>query len=174
MSESPDPRPYLVLTVLLDGSARPAAVTRSHGDALERSMLATQDHDIAGLDLVELPIAAPVFKALRSPLAVPDEAVGLYDVFPLASHLAPELRKVAGQFLAAEALWTMEEQGLLGGVPVNVKLDLPAGWEGDPKQVHQRLVSAGALELTPVGIETYKSVKAAWDGSASVQRVVAL
>jgi len=163
MTEERDPRPYLVLTVLLDGSARPAAITRSHGDALERSLIATQGQEIAGLDLVELPIAAPVFKALRQPLAVPDEEVGLYDVFPLASHLAPELRKIAGQFLAAEALWTLEEQGLLAGVPVNVKLNLPQGWESDPRQVHQRLVGAGALDLTESGIETYKAVKAAWD-----------
>ena len=167
MSEQRDPRPFLVLTVLLDASARPAAITRSHGDALERSILATQGQDIAGLDLVELPIAAPVFKALRGPLVVPEDSVGLYDVFPLASHLAPELRKVAGQFLAAEALWTMDEQGLLGGVPVNIKLDLPDGWDSDPKSVHQRLVGAGALDLSETGIETYKSVKTAWDGSAS-------
>ena len=161
--EERDPRPYLVLTVLLDGSARPAAITRSHGDALERSMIATQGQDIAGIDLVELPIAAPVFKALRQPLSVRDDEVGLYDVFPLASHLAPELRKIAGQVLAAEALWTMEEQGLLGGVLVNVKLDVPKGWESDPKQVHRRLVGAGALDLTESGIETYKAIKAAWD-----------
>lgn len=163
MTEERDPRPYLVLTVLLDGSARPAAITRSHGDALERSMMATQGQDIAGLDLVELPIAAPVFKALRHPLAVPEEEVGLYDVFPLASHLAPELRKIAGQFLAAEALWTLEEQGLLGGVPVNVRLDVPEGWDTDPKHVHQRLIGAGALDLTESGIETYKAIKSAWD-----------
>jgi hypothetical protein len=167
MSEQRDPRPFLVLTVLLDASARAAAITRSHGDALERSIMATQGQDIAGLDLVELPIAAPVFKALRGPLSVPEEAVGLYDVFPLASHLAPELRKVAGQFLAAEALWTMDEQGLLGGVPVNVKLELPEGWDTDPKSVHERLVGAGALELSEAGIETYKKVKSAWDEAAT-------
>lgn len=165
MTEERDPRPYLVLTVLLDGAARPAAITRSHGNALERSLMAAQGQDIAGIDLVELPIAAPVFNALRRPLAVPDEEIGLYDVFPLASHLAPELRKIAGQFLAAEALWTMEEQGLLGGVPVNVRLDVPEGWENDPKQVHQRLVGAGALDLTESGIETYKAIKVAWDSN---------
>jgi hypothetical protein len=165
MTDERDPRPYLVLTVLLDGAARPAAITRSHGNALERSLMAAQGQDIAGIDLVELPIAAPVFNALRRPLAVPDEEIGLYDVFPLASHLAPELRKIAGQFLAAEALWTMEEQGLLGGVPVNVRLDVPEGWENDPKQVHQRLVGAGALDLTESGIETYKAIKVAWDSN---------
>lgn len=163
MSEERDHRPYLVITVLLDSSARPAATSRSHGDAYERSLLASQGHDIAGLELVELPIAAPVFKALRQPLAIPPEDVGLYDVFPLASHLKPEYRKIAGQFLAAEALWTMEEQGLLGGVPVNVKLDVPKGWKTDPKAIHERLVSEGALELSESGIETYKAIKAAWD-----------
>ena len=165
MSEERDPRPYLVITVLLDGSARPAAISRSHGDAYERSLKASEGQDIAGLELVELPIAAPVFKALRQPLAVPPEAVGLYDVFPLASHLRPEYRKIAGQFLAAEALWTLDEQGLLGGVPVNVKLDVPKGWKTDPKDIHQHLVAEGALDLSESGIETYKAIKAAWDKS---------
>jgi hypothetical protein len=147
----------------LDASARPAAISRSHGDAYERSLNASQGHAIAGLELVELPIAAPVFKALRQPLAIPGEAVGLYDLFPLASHLKPEFRKIAGQFLAAEALWTMEEQGLLGGVPVNVKLDVPKGWKTDPKDIHQHLVTEGALDLSEAGIETYKAIKTAWD-----------
>lgn len=128
-------------------------------------MNAVDGYEVAGIELVELLIAAPVFKALRQPLAVPPEAVGLYDVFPLASHLKPEYRKIAGQFLAAEALWTMEEQGLLSGVPVNVKLDIPPGWQSDPKQIHQRLVSEGALDLSETAIETYKAVKTAWDKS---------
>ena len=165
MTEERDPRPYLVITVLLDSSARPAEVSRSHGNAYERSLQATEGQEIAGLELVELPIAAPVFKALRQPLAVPGDEVGLYDVFPLASHLKPEYRKIAGQFLAAEALWTMEEQGLLGGVPVNVKLEVPKGWKTDPKAIHQHLVGEGALNLSPSGIETYKAIKTAWDSS---------
>lgn len=165
MTETRDPRPYLVITVLLDSSARPATVSRSHGDAYERSLQAVDGHDVAGIELVELPIAAPVFNALRKPLSVPADAVGLYDVFPLASHLKPEYRKIAGQFLAAEALWTMDEQGLLGGVPVNVKLDVPRGWQSDPKQIHQHLVSEGALDLSESGIETYKAIKSAWDKS---------
>lgn len=165
MSEERDPRPFLVITVLLDSSARPADVSRSHGDAYERSLHASAGHEIAGLELVELPIAAPVFKALRQPLAVPGDAVGLYDVFPLASHLKPEYRKIAGQFLAAEALWTMEEQGLLGGVLVNVKLDVPDGWQSDPKEIHEQLVGEGALDLTETGIETYKAIKTAWDSN---------
>jgi hypothetical protein len=163
MSEQRDPRPYIVITVLLDGAARPAAISRSHGDAYERSLNASEGQDIAGLELVELPIAPPVFKALRQPLAIPAEAVGLYDVFPLASHLKPEYRKIAGQFLAAEALWAMEEQGLLGGVPVNVKLDVPKGWKTDLKDIHEHLVAEGALDLSESVIETYKAIKSAWD-----------
>ena len=61
MTEERDPRPYLVITVLLDSSARPAEVSRSHGDAYERSLNASEGQEIAGLELVELPIAAPVF-----------------------------------------------------------------------------------------------------------------
>lgn len=160
-----DHRPYLVLTVLLDSSARPAAVTRSHGDALERAMTATQGASIAGLDLVELHIAPKAFAALREYLKIGDETVGLYDIFPLAGHLDDTQRKVAGQFLAAEAVWTLEEQGALGAVPLNIKLDLPSGWDRDPKAVHGRLVEAGALDLSAEGIETFKNVKGRWDAS---------
>lgn len=162
MTDSDSP-PFLVLTVLLDGSARPAAITRSHGDALERAIKASAGQTIAGMDLVELPIAKPAFDALKRHLRIAPDAIGLYDVFPLASHLEPAVRKVAGQFLAAEALWTLEEQGQLGGVPLNVQLDLPKGWDRDPRAVHARLMSAGALELSPRGIETFKAVKSAWD-----------
>lgn len=158
-----DTRPFLVLTVLLDSSARPAAVTRSHGDALERAMAATANQDIAGLDLIELPIAPKTFSALRTYMAMHEETVGLYDLFPLAGHVDQSVRKVAGQFLAAEALWTLEEQGTLGAVPLNIKFDLPDGWEKDPKKVHERLVSAGALDLSEQGIETFKQIKSAWD-----------
>jgi hypothetical protein len=162
MSES-DPRPFLVLTVLLDSSARPAAVTRSHGDALERAIAASSNHDIAGLDLIELPIAPKTFSTLRSYLKRDNQTVGLYDLFPLAGHVDQAVRKVAGQFLAAEALWALEEQGELGGIPLNLKFDVPEGWDKDPKKLHARLVEAGALDLSQQGIETFKQIKAAWD-----------
>ena len=164
---SSETSPFLVLTVLLDGAARAAAITRSHGDALERAMKACAGEAIAGLEIVELPIAPKAFDALRQHLNLGKDVVGLYDVFPLASHLDAELRTVAGQFLAAEALWTLEEQGMLGGVPLNVKLDLPPGWDSNPKVVHGRLVEAGALNLSHEGVETFKRVKASWDQSAS-------
>ena len=108
-------------------------------------------------------VAAPAFVALRNHLRLSEETVGLYDLFPLASHLDAGVRKVAGQFLAAEAIWTLEDQGQLGGVPLNVKLDLPGGWDHAPQAVHGRLVDAGALELTDEGIRTFKAVKGAWD-----------
>ena len=162
---SPDPRPFLVLTAILDGSARPAAITRSHGDAMERAITSTSGHDIAGLDLVELPPIAPqAFAALRKQLQMEPTVVAMYDVFPLASHLDAATRKIAGQFLASEVLWTLSEQGLLGNVPFRPpQLDIPAGWDRDPKKVHERLIGAGALELTPQGIETFKQVRQRWE-----------
>ncbi len=162
----PTDRPFLLVTALVDSGARAATATLSHGDAMERAVKAAEEAGLAGLDLVELPISPAPFGALRKALSLADDTVALYDLFPLASHLSPEVRKVAGQFLAAEAVWTLEDQGLLGGVPLNARLDLPKGWERDPKAVHTRLVQAGALNLSDQGIETFKTVKAAWDTSA--------
>ena len=166
-SEKRDPRPFLVVTALLDSGARPAAVTRSHGDAMERAYVSAGSEPMAGLDLVELPISPAAFGALRKALSLDDGVVGLYDVFPLAAHLDGPVRTVAGQFLAAEAVWGLEEQGQLGGVPLNVRLDLPKGWDRDPKAVHEKLVEAGALDLTAEGIEAFKRIKGAWDQSAA-------
>lgn len=163
MSSERDERPFIVLTAILDGSARPAAVTVSHGDAMERAIHATTDQRIAGMDIVELPIPPPAFSALRQHAARPADAVAVYDLFPLAATLSTEVRTVAGQFLAAEALWALEEQGALKGVPLNLKLDLPSGWDRAPKSVHERLVAAGALDLSQEAIETFKNIKARWD-----------
>lgn len=158
-----DPRPYIVLTVVLDAGARAAAITRAHGDALERAMKATADKAVAGLELVELPIGSGAFSVLRKHLGAEPGTVGLYDLFPLASHLPVPLRKIAGQRLAAEALWTLEEQGLLGGIHLNIRLDLPKGWENDLKVVDERLREAGALDLTAEGVETFKAAKSDFD-----------
>ncbi len=160
-------KPVLVVTALHDAGARPAALTRSHGDAMERAITSIGAMPLAGIDLVELPVSPAAFAALRRALGLPDAMVGLYDVFPLAPHLDDAVRKVAGQFLAAEAVWGLEEQGLLGGVPLNVRLDLPKGWDRNPKMVHERLMAARALDLTAEAIETFKTVKQAWDASTS-------
>lgn len=157
--------PFLVVTAILDGAARAAAVTLSHGEALERASVACGSHPVAGLDIVELPIAPAAFTGLRKHFQLEEGRVALYDLIPLSSKVSDDVRRLAGQFVAAEILWTLEEQGLLNGVPLNLKLDLPVGWSRDPREVHQRLVAAGALDLGSQAVETFKNVKATWDGA---------
>ncbi|MDB4976301.1 MAG: hypothetical protein JWN48_4642 [Myxococcaceae bacterium] len=157
--------PFIVLTSVLDAEARPASVTRSHGEAFERLLPATGAHDIAGVDLVELPIHHAAHLALRKHLGLGEDQAGIYDVFPLAPTLDPAVRKAAAQFLAAEALWNLDAQGIFGRQVLSVKLDLPKGWDRDPKAVHQKLVEAGALELSPEAVETYKAIKSAFSAT---------
>ena len=154
--------PFIVLTSVLDAEARPASITRSHGEAFERLLPATSGHDVAGVDLVELPIHHAAHLALRKHLGLGEDQAGIYDVFPLNPTLDPAVRKAAAQFLAAEALWNLDAQGIFGRQVLSVKLDLPKGWDRDPKAVHQKLVEAGALELSPEAVETYKAIKAAF------------
>jgi hypothetical protein len=158
-------RPFLILTAICDASARPAAITLGHGDAMERALRAADGQDTEGLDLVELPIAPAAFAALRKYLQISDGRVTVYDLFPLSTQLDPRYRAIAGQFLAAEALWALEEQGMLSGVPFTVQFDLPRGWEKDPKKLHERLITEKALELDDKAVETFKHVKTAWDRS---------
>lgn len=159
-------RPFLILTAICDASARPAAITVGHGDAMERAYMAAEGQETEGIDLVELPIAPAAFAALRKYLQVQDERVTVYDLFPLSGLLDARYRGIAGQFLAAEALWALEEQGMLSGVPFTVQFDLPSGWDKDPKRLHERLVAEKALDLSASAIETFKRVKLAWDRSA--------
>lgn len=158
-------RPFLILTAICDASARPAAITVGHGDAMERAFVAADGLETEGLDLVELPIAPAAFTALRKHLQIEDERVTVYDLFPLSSQLDPRYRAIAGQFLAAEALWALEEQGMLSGVPFTVQFDVPRTWDKDPKKLHERLVAEKALELDDKAIDTFKKVKAKWDAS---------
>jgi hypothetical protein len=166
MSTSPDPRPFLVVTAIVDQAARPAAVTCSHGDALQRAQRAVGERAVAGLDVVELPIAHPTFTALRDHFGRPKDTVAVYDLFPLAAHLDPAHRRTAAQFLAADVLWALDAQGQLGGIPLNVRLEVPSGWDRELKAVHERLMAVGALDLSPEAIETFKAVKAAWEALA--------
>jgi hypothetical protein len=158
-------RPFLILTAICDASARPAAVTVGHGDAMERALKASQGHDTEGIEIVELPIAPAAFAALRKHVMISDDRVTVYDLFPLSSSLDPRYRGIAGQFLAAEALWALEEQGLLSGVPFTVQFETPRGWDKDPKKLHERLVGEKALDLSEHAIDTFKQVKATWDGT---------
>lgn len=157
--------PFLILTAICDASARPAAITRGHGDALERAFTASQGVSTEGIDLVELPIAPAAFAALRKHLQIEDDRVTVYDIFPLSAELKAAYRGIAGQFLAAEALWALEEQGMLSGVPFTVQFDVPKGWEKEPKKLHERLVAEKALDLSNDAIETFKAVKTNWDAS---------
>ena len=165
MSGNKGPGPFIVLTSVLDAEARPASITRAHGEAFERLMKATQAHAIAGVDLVELPIHHAAHVALRKHLRLGDDQAGVYDVFPLSPTLDAGVRKAAAQFLAAESLWNLDAQGVFGRQVLSVKLDLPKGWDKDPKAVHQKLVEAGALELSPEAVETYKAIKRAFSAA---------
>jgi hypothetical protein len=177
MTDAPrDIRPFIVLTAIHDTNARAAAVTLSHADAWERAEKALAGRDVAGLDLVELAVPPKAFIALRQATApagapaVPEtaprhEVSAVYDLFPLAAHLDPSTRKVAGQFLAAEILWTLEEQGILEGANLNLRLDVPKNWDRAPKAVHEKLVEAGALDLTEGAIDAFRAIKQAWDAA---------
>jgi hypothetical protein len=170
MSDDATPSgPFLVLTAICDASARAAAVTIGHGDAMERALNAATGQATEGIDLVELPIAPAAFAALRKHLGFPDGTVTVYDLFPLSAKLQERYRKIAGQFLAAEALWTLEEQGLLSGVPFTVNFDLPRGWDKDPNKLHARLVEEHALELGEQAVQVFKDIKTVWNASAPAE-----
>ena len=158
--------PFIVITAVLDAEARPASVTRSHGQAFERALNATKGFAIANLDLVELPIDKAAHAALRKHLGLPEDRAGVYDVFPLSAALEANVRRAAAQFLAAESLWTLDAQGVFGKSTLGVKLDLPRGWDKDPQAIHQKLVESGALELSDAAVETYRAIKERW-GDAS-------
>jgi hypothetical protein len=166
MSGTDDKGPFIVITAVLDAEARPASITRSHGEAFERALAATKGQRIANLDLVELPIDKTTHAALRKHLGLPEDRAGVYDVFPLSPALAPNVRRAAAQFLAAESLWTLDAQGAFGANALSVKLDLPAGWNKDPKAIHEKLVESGALELSDSAVDTYRAIKERW-GDAS-------
>jgi hypothetical protein len=164
MSENDAP-PSLLLTSVLDASARPASLTRSHGDAMERIYRAAAGVSVGRIELVELPIPHKTFALLRAHLGRPESTVAIYDVFPVSAKLDDSLLQIAGQFLAAEAIWLLEGQGQLGSSVLDVRVEVPAGWDKAPQAIQTRLVEAGALELGPEAIEAFKAVKVAWDAA---------
>jgi hypothetical protein len=165
MNETAASRPFLILTAICDGSARPAAITLGHGDAFERAFAASTGQDTAGLDLVEVPIAPAAFAALRKHLGLAHNVVTVYDMFPLSPKLREDYRRIAGQFLAAEALCMLEEQGLLSGVPFTVNFDVPRGWDKDPKKLQARLIEEHALDLGEQAVQSFNQIKTAWDAT---------
>jgi hypothetical protein len=133
---------------------------------MERAMVAAAGHGVADFELVELPIGPKAFANLRRSLAMPPTTVALYDLFPLSTKLPAELRTIAGQFLAAEALWAMELQGALGGETPRERFNLPRGWSKDPHDIRQKLVDAGATSLSEPAILAFRDIKEKWDQSA--------
>jgi hypothetical protein len=164
MSENDAPL-NLLLTSVLDASARPASLTRSHGDAMERIYRAAQGIPLGRIELVELPIPHKTFTLLRAHLGRPESTVAIYDVFPVAAKLDESLFRIAGQFLAAEAIWLLEGQGQIGSSVLDVRVDVPAGWDRAPQAIQKRLVDAGALDLSAGAVEAFKAIKSAWDAA---------
>lgn len=157
--------PRLVLTALHDVSTRPAALTESHGAAMSKLFAAAKGHKHDGIHIVEMSVPAPVFVAARKAMQKPRETVALYDLFPFPSKLDGAVRDVAARFLATESLWSLAEEGKLGEFALDVRIPTPRGWDRDPKKIQERLVEAGALDLTEEEIATYQAVRAAFDAT---------
>lgn len=166
MSEQMD-RPFIILSAIMDGAAKPAELTRQHAEAYEHAIKATKGKPIAGLDLAELSVAPQSFAALRKQLHLPNDTVALYDLFAVSDKVNSNLRKIAGQYLAAQILWTLDKQNLLASVPLSLKLDLPKGWPNEPDAVGSRLTDTGALAISEQGTEVFKGIKGDWDSLRS-------
>jgi len=155
--------PFVVLSAIQDGSAKAADLTRQHAEAYEHAIEAIKGKAIAGLDLAELAVAPQSFAALRKQLRLPDDIVAVYDLFGVSDKVNANLRKVAGQYLAAQILWTLDKQNLLASVPLSLKLDLPKGWPTSPDAVGSKLKDAGVLGLSEQSADVFKSIKDDWD-----------
>ncbi len=155
--------PFIMLSAIMDGAAKPAELTQHHAQAYEHAMQATRGKPIAGLDLTELAVAPQSFAALRKQLQLSETTVAVYDVFGVSSHVNPNVRNVAGQYLAAQILWMLDQQNLLSSVPLSLKLDVPKGWPNTKDAVLSKLSDAGALTLSPKEAEVFKDIKSAWD-----------
>lgn len=155
--------PRLVLTAIHDSSTRPAALTESHGAAMQKLIIASKGKPSAGFEVVELGVPGLVFHAAKKALGRPNKTVALYDLFPLPAKLDANLRQIAARFLAAETLWTLAEEGKLGELALDVRIPVPRGWSNDPRAIQEKLVAAGALDLTEEEITAFQSIRAAFD-----------
>ena len=54
MSGANEPGPFIVITAVLDAEARPASITRSHGEAYERALQATYGGRLSAAQLAAL------------------------------------------------------------------------------------------------------------------------
>lgn len=155
--------PRLVLTAIHDASTRPAALTESHGAAMQKLIVAAKGKPNAGFEVVELGVPGLVFHAAKKALGRPSKTVALYDLFPLPAKVDATIRQIAARFLAAETLWTMAEEGKLGELALDVRIPVPRGWNPDPRAIQEKLVQAGALDLSDDDVATFQAVRAAFE-----------
>ncbi len=155
--------PRLVLTAIHDAGTRPAALTESHGVAMQKLLQAAKGKPHAGFEVLELGVPSPVFHAAKKALSRPGKTVALYDLFPLPAKLDAGIRQIAARFLAAETLWTMAEEGKLGEIALDVRIPVPRGWSHDPREIQQKLVEAGALDLSDDDIAAFQAIRAGFE-----------
>lgn len=162
-----DQSPVILLTAIHHATAKAAELTQQHAEAYERASAALDGNTNGGIDLVELPIAPAAFEAMRKGMRLSEDTVALYDIFAISAKSKASIRPIAGQYLAAQILWSLEAQGLLSGVPVSIKFDLPQGWEQDKNKIKGRLEKHGAFLLDETEAGIFKTIKANWDRSSS-------
>jgi len=155
--------PRLVLTAIHDLNTRPASLTESHGRTMAKLIAAAKGKPHGGFEVVELAVPPAVFIAARKALGRGKDVVAIYDLFPTPVKLTPEIRHIAARFLAAEALWTLAEEGKLGDAALDVRIPTPRGWDRDPRAIQQKLLEAGALDLSDEDIAAFQSVRSAFD-----------
>lgn len=155
--------PRLVLTALHEAGTRAAALTESHGGAMQKLVVAAKGKPHGGFEVVELGVPSPVFHAAKKALGRPSKTVALYDLFPLPAKLDPTIRQVAARFLAAETLWTMAEEGKLGELALDVRIPVPRGWNHDPRAIQEKLMEAGALDLTDEDVAAFQAIRAGFE-----------
>lgn len=155
--------PRLVLTAIHDLNARAASLTESHGRTMGTLIAAAKGKTHGGFEVVELPVPPGVFIAARKALGRGKDVVALYDLFPTPAKLDPEIRKVAARFLAAEALWSLAEEGKLGDAALDVRIPTPRGWDRDPRAIQQKLLEAGALDLSEDDVSAFQAIRSSFD-----------
>lgn len=155
--------PRLVLTAIHDLNARAAALTESHGTTIARLIAASKGKAHGGFEIVELPVPPAIFQAARKALGRGKDVIALYDLFPTPAKLDPDTRKVAARFLAAETLWSLAEEGKLGDSALDVRIPTPRGWDRDPRAIQEKLVQAGALDLSEDDVAAFQAIRSAFD-----------
>lgn len=167
---TPTDKPVLVITAIASSGMRAADATMAHAKKLELVRELANGEPVSSVDFVELQISPAPFGALKNSLGVSSDTAALYDLLPLPDHLSPGVRRAAAQFVAAEKLWAFEGQGMLNGIPLNVRLDLPEGWDRTPKAIHDRLLAEGALNLSEKAVGVFNALQEKWNNAQQEAR----